>query len=91
VRNLAGFSVRLDRVTGSKVERAQPFAAQAEAGNVRIVRGTWNQDYLQELCAFPLGVLKDQVDASSGAFNKLADEGFSWTEEDFEIYARDGR
>ena len=92
VRNLAGFSVRCDRVTGDKVTRAQPFAAQAEAGNVRLVRGPWNQDYLQELCAFPLGVLKDQVDASSGAFNMLATpSGFSWTEEDFRIYARDGR
>jgi predicted phage terminase large subunit-like protein len=89
VRNLAGFPVRLDRVTGSKIERAAPFAAQAEAGNVRVVRGPWNQDYLEELCAFPLGVLKDQVDASSGAFNKLA-RGWSWTPEEIEAYGRLG-
>ena len=90
VRNLAGFAAHLDRVTGSKIERAQPLAAQAEAGNVRIVRGPWNQSYLEELCAFPLGVLKDQVDASSGAFNMLATpSGFSWTEDDFRTYAAD--
>ena len=72
VRNLAGFSVHTDRVSGSKCERAAPLAAQCEAGNVKIVRGAWNQGYLEELCSFPLGSFADQVDASSGAFNKLA-------------------
>jgi phage terminase large subunit-like protein len=59
-------------VTGDKCERAAPLAAQCEAGNVRIVRGAWNQRYLEELCSFPLGSFADQVDASSGAFNKLS-------------------
>ena len=72
IRNLAGFTVHADRVTGDKCERAAPLAAQCEAGNVRLVRGAWNQRYLEELCAFPLGSYADQVDASSGAFNKLA-------------------
>lgn len=31
----------------------------------------WNDDYLDELCLFPGGAFKDQVDASSGAFGKL--------------------
>lgn len=70
--DLAGFDVHSETVSGSKVERAQPFAAQWEAGNVVLLRGAWNHDYLDELCSFPLGALKDQVDASSGAFNKLA-------------------
>jgi predicted phage terminase large subunit-like protein len=77
VRNLAGFTVHADRVTGSKVERARPLAAQCEAGNVRIVHGSWNHDYLEELCSFPLGSFCDRVDASSGAFNKLAGGGWS--------------
>jgi predicted phage terminase large subunit-like protein len=82
IRNLAGWNVHADRVTGDKVTRARPLAAQCEAGNVRIVRGSWNQEYLEELCSFPLGVLKDLVDASSGAFNK-ASRGASadWTPE----------
>ena len=80
VRNLAGFSVYTDRVTGEKVERARPLAAQCEAGNVRLVRGSWNQAYLEELCAFPLGSYADRVDASSGAFNKLsAARDYGWT------------
>src|SRR5262249_59873311 len=35
VRLLAGFPVRYVRATGEKVVRADPFAAQAEAGNVK--------------------------------------------------------
>jgi hypothetical protein len=33
--------------------------------------GEWNQEYLDELEHFPVGKLKDLVDASGGAFNKL--------------------
>jgi predicted phage terminase large subunit-like protein len=72
VRDLAGYPVHAERVTGSKEVRAGPFAAQAEAGNVRLLRGPWNAAYLDELCMFPGGAYTDQVDASSGASNKLA-------------------
>jgi predicted phage terminase large subunit-like protein len=72
VRLLAGFPVFIERVTGSKETRAEPFAAQAEAGNVHIVRAAWNGDYLDEVLSFPSGRYSDQLDATSGAFNKLA-------------------
>lgn len=72
VRNLAGHDIRTERVTGDKAVRANPFAAQAEAGNVKLVKGAWNAAYLDEITSFPKGRYKDQVDASSGAFNKLA-------------------
>jgi len=72
VKQLRGYPVYLDRVTGDKFTRAIPMAAQAEAGNVKLVRGQWNAAYLDELEAFPNGTYKDQVDGSSGAFNKLA-------------------
>ena len=72
VRNLAGYSIRTETVTGDKVTRADPFAAQAGAGNVDLLTGTWNEAYLEELAAFPNGRYKDQVDGSSGGFNKLA-------------------
>lgn len=70
--SLAGWDVRAERPTGSKVERAGPFSAQVEAGNIRLLKGEWNREYLDELRLFPFGKLKDRVDASSGAFNKLA-------------------
>ena len=72
ISDLAGYDVHAEPVTGSKVVRANPFAAQCEVGNVKLVAGEWNAAYLNELCAFPRGPHDDQVDASSGAFNKLA-------------------
>jgi predicted phage terminase large subunit-like protein len=39
---LNGYDFRADKVTGSKVERARPLSAAAEAGNVLLVRGAWN-------------------------------------------------
>jgi len=71
VRNLAGFTVHADRPTGDKALRAEPYAAQAEAGNVRMLRGDWNAAYVNELTSFPTGTYADQVDGSSGAFAKL--------------------
>ena len=58
---------------GSKELRAEPMAAGAENGLIKLVRGpgldveTW----LTEITQFPTGSLKDIVDASSGAYNKL--------------------
>jgi predicted phage terminase large subunit-like protein len=72
IRTLAGFKVFAERVTGDKVTRAEPFAAQCAARNVHIVAGDWNAGYLDEITVFPSGRRKDRVDASSGAFNKLA-------------------
>jgi predicted phage terminase large subunit-like protein len=71
-RNLAGYTVHTERVTGDKETRAMPYAAQCEALNVKLVAGEWNAAYLDELTGFPYGAHDDQVDASSGAFNKLA-------------------
>ncbi len=60
------------RSTGSKETRAQPVAARCEAGDVRICRGTWNTEFLDELTAFPMSGHDDQVDALSGAYEYLA-------------------
>lgn len=68
---LAGYDVRGVPPQGDKVLRAKAFAAQAEAGNVHLVRGAWNEDYLRELHEFPDGAHDDQVDASSLVFNDL--------------------
>jgi predicted phage terminase large subunit-like protein len=72
IRMLAGYRAEADRVSGAKEVRAEPFAAQWQAGNVRLVAAPWNRDYLDEHESFPSGRYKDQVDASSGAFNKIA-------------------
>lgn len=72
VQALAGWPVRGDRHTGSKIERANPLSSQAEAGNIRLVRGPWISAFLDELEAFPNGPHDDQIDAFSGAFDQLA-------------------
>ncbi len=71
VKLLAGFSVGIDLPVSNKEVRAQPFAAQCEAGNVFLLAGDWNEAYIDEHCRFPKSSIKDQVDASSGAFNWL--------------------
>ena len=75
VANLAGFIVELDPPGTAKELRAEPLSKQIEAGNVYMMRGPWNNAYKEELRHFPLGTYKDQVDASSGAFNRLTQFG----------------
>ena len=72
IRNLAGYSVEADRATGAKELRAEPYAAQVAAGNVKLAKGDWNQMFIDEHKSFPVGRYKDQIDAASGAFARLA-------------------
>lgn len=72
VRSLAGYTVKAERPTGEKSSRAEPYSVQVEAGNVKLVAGAWNHDFIEEHKAFPVGKHDDQIDGSSGAFNKLA-------------------
>lgn len=68
---LAGFNVQTERVNGSKINRAEPFASQWQQGNVLLLRGDWNRIYTNELSSFPDGLHDDLVDASADAFNSL--------------------
>ena len=72
---LAGFSVTAVPPTGDKETRAKPLSSQVEAGNVKLVRGKWNDAFLSELESFPEGAHDDQVDAAADAFNELAKAG----------------
>lgn len=68
---LAGFNVRSSPETGDKITRFSGFSAQAEAGNVFIVRGPWNERWLTELEGFPEAKHDDDADSTSRAFNAL--------------------
>lgn len=72
VRNLNGYCVYAERPTGDKVYRADPYSVQVNWGNVLLLRGDWNDDFIEEHRFFPDSGFKDQVDAASGAFNRLA-------------------
>ena len=73
VARLAGHQVTASPETGAKVTRALPVAAQAEAGNLRLLRGAWNRALLDELRDFPNGRKDDQIDALSRAFSMLTE------------------
>lgn len=75
VAMLAGYRAYADRPVGDKELRAEPFAAQVQAGTVSVLDREWTRDYLDELDVFPEGKYMDQVDASSGAFAMLAGYG----------------
>ncbi len=80
VLNLAGHTIRVERVTGSKLSRATPLSVQAEAGNVEVVSPLGAdldgkpalEAFLNEAQNFngETGTM-DQIDAAGGAFNKL--------------------
>jgi predicted phage terminase large subunit-like protein len=72
VKALAGHKVRTAPVTGSKIVRAVPFSAQWQGGNVLLLAGDWNKEYLQEMEGFPDALHDDMVDASSDAFKQVA-------------------
>lgn len=71
IKFLAGFDVVTVAETGSKEARAEPMAAQWQAGNFDILTGAWNEEYLQQLENFPDSKFKDMVDASANAFTEL--------------------
>jgi predicted phage terminase large subunit-like protein len=71
IRNLAGFHIERDIPTGDKVKRADPFSVQVNNGNVLLRVADWNRDFKEEFALFPNSTYKDQVDASSAAFNYL--------------------
>lgn len=70
---LAGFSVVVETVSGDKITRAQPFAAQVNVGNVKMLRGPWNKTLIDELRNFPNAKYDDQVDGLSDGYNYLLD------------------
>lgn len=76
VGQLAGFNATTRPERGDKIVRFGPFSAQAEAGNVKFLRGAWNDDVMSCLEAFPEAAHDDDVDACSGAFGMFVDNAY---------------
>ena len=72
VTMLAGFNARAEVQSGSKEIRAEPLSAQVERGNLYVLNRTWAKPLIEEMRFFPRSKYKDQVDAASSAFNRLA-------------------
>lgn len=73
VKMLAGFAVRARSESGDKVQRFGPFSSQCQAGNVKVLRAAWNEEYFTILEAFPSTAHDDDVDASAGAYAMLTE------------------
>ena len=74
-RQLSGYRVKSTPESGNKETRAEPFAAQVNAGNVIMLRATWNATLIEEMRQFPHGKHDDQVDALSRTFAELITKG----------------
>lgn len=68
---LAGFDADGIRSTGSKMERAKPYAARVSKRKVFVVKREWTKKWLNQHHQFPAVDHDDMVDAASGAFNYL--------------------
>lgn len=70
-----GYDFDAVTATGNKATRAKPLASANRNGNLKLVRGEWNTDFIDELCAFKKdgkGVAHDdQVDAAAHAFAQV--------------------
>jgi len=69
---LTDFMVESDLPVGDKIFRADPLSACWNKGRVMLLEGAWNSEYLHEFKFFPLSTYKDQVDSTSGGYQKLS-------------------
>jgi predicted phage terminase large subunit-like protein len=74
VTMLAGYDIRGVPPQGDKITRAKPLAAQALAGNVKLLRGSWNDRWLNHMHGQPELDHDDEMDAASGMYNELAEK-----------------
>jgi predicted phage terminase large subunit-like protein len=58
----------------AKIARFGPFSAQCEAGNVSMVKGSWNTEYCDRLEAFPEAAHDDTSDATARAFSAFLEQ-----------------
>jgi predicted phage terminase large subunit-like protein len=71
VTMLQGYDARGIIPQGDKLLRAKPLAAQAFAGNVKLLRGAWNERWLNHMHGQPDLDHDDEMDAASGMYNEL--------------------
>lgn len=78
---LKGFIAKFETVTGNKEDRSDPLEDVIEKSGIQesalqgglmfLLKGAWNEDFIDECVAFPRGRYDDQVDAASSAYSKL--------------------
>lgn len=71
---LVGFPAKFEPVTGDKETRSEGLEDAFEGGMVILLKGAWNEAFVDECVSFPRGKYDDQVDAASSAYNKLLEK-----------------
>ena len=69
---IPGYAVSSAVMSENKRDRADPLAAQAKVGNVKLYRAIWNDDFLEEITGFPAASHDDQVDAAASGYELLS-------------------
>jgi predicted phage terminase large subunit-like protein len=73
VSMLDGYDAKFTPIPkSSKLTRSGPFNAACERGEVLLVEGEWNEQWLDEVSKFPYGSHDDDVDSAVGAYEALA-------------------
>jgi predicted phage terminase large subunit-like protein len=68
----AGLTAHFETVSGDKKVRAGPWSSACEAGRVRLIRGAWNEGFIERHVGFDRHPYDDDVDAASWGFLKLS-------------------
>ncbi len=72
-RLLLRYPFRTVPVVGDKLTRALSWSPRAEQHKLRLVRGSWIDDFITEATSFPLGAHDDQIDAISVAVQMMSE------------------
>lgn len=71
---IPGYQVEARPSSGSKMVRASPLSAACENGYVSLLRGHWNEEFIEECAVFPNEAYHDdRVDSASGAHLMLVE------------------
>jgi len=79
ISKMQGFDIQAVPSHNDKITRAKPMAAQALAGNVKLLRGAWNEEFLVQLHGQPDLPHDDMMDSSSGMYNELVGPRYAGT------------
>ena len=69
---LAAVAMRAIKPIGDKEMRARLVQTRAKAGKVKLVKGAWNRDFINQALEFPNGQHDDWIDTASGGLAMVA-------------------
>lgn len=75
---LRGYRVFSERETGSKQDRAEPWAIAVGNNEVFVVEDHWTQRFIDQHQLFPKAKNDDMVDAAGGSYRRLCERKKGW-------------